>query len=139
MEFDTTRRKSKKIKALMVAIVVLIVVFAGIAGFFFWKWQSLKADPKVAAQETSARITEAVGKIYQLPASEEPTVALIQDKQKLKDQSFFEKAQNGDYLLVYQKSKLALLYREKDNRLINVGPISLDNTPSASTQDTSKP
>ena len=133
MEFDVVRRKSKKNKVLIISIVALIVVFAGVAGFFFWKWQSLKTSPEVAAQETSSRIVEKVGKIYQLPKNEQPTVALIQDIQKLKDQSFFEKAQNGDYLLMYQQSKLALLYREKDGRLINVGPISLDNKQSEST------
>ncbi len=113
---------------LLIGAVALIVVFAGIAGFSLWKWQSLKADPKVSAQETSSRIIKKAGEIYELPSGEEPTVALIQDKTKLKNQSFFGKAKNGDYVLMYTKSKLALLYREKDNRIINAGPISIDDS-----------
>jgi hypothetical protein len=69
-----------------------------------------------------------VGAIYALPTDEEPTVAEIQDRTQLADQAFFAKAQNGDYILVYRQNKLALLYRQKDKKLINVGPVTLDTS-----------
>jgi hypothetical protein len=128
MEFNApTSRKRSRNKILLIASLALVLVFAGTAGFFFWKWQSLKANPTVEAEATSARVIEKVGKIYDLPKGEKPSVALIQDKNKLKDQSFFDKAQNGDHLLMYTNAKLALLYREKDNKLINVGPITIQD------------
>lgn len=130
MEFAATHRRAKG-KLTLVVGAALIVIFAAVAGFFFWQWQSLKSDPKVAAEESSQRILRKVGAIYALPTGEEPTVALVQDKDKLKGQSFFDKAQNGDYLLMYSKAKVALIYREKDGKLINVGPISLDDSKNA--------
>jgi hypothetical protein len=126
MELGESKHKHTKNKLWFGVAVVLIVALAAVSGFFFWKWQSLKSSPSVTAEESSARVIEKVGKIYDLPSKEKPTVALIQDKKKLEDQSFFDKAQNGDYLLMYTNSKLALIYREQDGKLINVGPISID-------------
>ena len=141
MEFNAlSGRKRSKNKILLIASLVLVVAFAAVAGFFFWKWQSLKANPTVEAEATSIRLVEKISKIYDLPKGEKPTLALIQDKNKLKDQSFFAKAQNGDYLLMYTNAKLALLYREKDNKLINVGPINIqDDKQQDSTQEPTKP
>jgi hypothetical protein len=128
MEFHaTTGRKRSRNKILLLVSLALVVLFAAVAGFFFWQWQSLKSNPNIEAQATSTRLIEKVGKIYDLPKDEKPTVALISDKNKLKDQSFFEKAQNGDYLIMYTNAKLALLYREKENKLINVGPITIQD------------
>ena len=103
---------------------VLIVAFAAAAGFFYWQYTNLKANPDSVAQETTQRLVDKVGKLYALP-EEEPTVAQISDKEKLKDQPFVQSAENGDYLLIFTNAKLAVLYREADNRLINVGPIAI--------------
>jgi hypothetical protein len=111
-----------KVILLIVAVVFLVLAIA--AGFFFWKWIQVKDNPDAVAEETSKRVTLEVGKIYELPGDEEPTVAKVQDKEKLKEQVFFENAQNGDYILIYSKKKLALLYREENKKLINVGPIA---------------
>lgn len=136
MEFGTPARKKSKLP--LTLAITLIIILTAVAGFFFWKWQTAEANPAAEAQAASQRIIQKVGKLYALPSGEEPTVALVQDKEKLKDQSFFEKAQNGDHLLMYSKAKLALIYREKDNKLINVGPISINNTNDESQQDKSK-
>jgi hypothetical protein len=104
--------------------IALIVIFAAAAGYFFWQYSNLKANPDAAAQETTQRLTEKVGKLYALP-TEKPTVAQINDKEKLKEQPFFKGAQNGDYLLIFTNTKLAVLYRESENKLINVGPIAI--------------
>jgi hypothetical protein len=121
---------------------VLVVAIAAAAVFFFMQYKNLKDNPDAAAQETTQRLVGEVGKLYALPGDETPTVALVQDKDKLKDQSFFAKAENGDYILIYTNSKLALLYREKDNKLINVGPVSISgqgDTAAGNNSDQSKP
>jgi hypothetical protein len=127
-------RKSNP-RSMMIGAVVLIVVLLAIIGALTLKYTNLKKDPQAAAKATTSKILNKVGELYELPTGEEPTVAQVQDKAKLRDQPFFEKAQNGDYILVYTKNKLAIIYREKINKLINVGPI---NTEQVNNQATSK-
>jgi len=112
-------------KTILIAAGVVIVLLAGAAAYFFWQFQQAKANPNAAAQETSKRLVDEIGRLYQLPSDEQPTVAQVQDKEKLKDQPFFKNGQNGDYILIFTNNKLAILYREKDNKLINVGPINI--------------
>lgn len=111
-------------KIVIAVIAAVIVLLAVVAGYFFWQYTNLKANPDAAAQETTQRLTDKVSKLYALP-SEKPTVAQINDKEKLKEQPFFKSAQNGDYLLIFTNAKLAVLYRENENKLINVGPIAI--------------
>ena len=59
----------------------------------------------------------------ELPTDETPTIATIADKDKLKDQPFFSKAENGDKILAFNKAMLAILYRPSVNKIINVAPI----------------
>lgn len=77
----------------------------------------------------------AVGKLMVLPSDETPTLATVLDKEQLKDQPFFADSQNGDKILIYTKAKKAIIYRLDGNKLINVGPIILDQTQSGSTSD----
>lgn len=122
-ELRTGSRFSGRSK-LVALVIAIIVALAATAGYFFWQYTNLKANPDAAAQETTQRLVGKVGKLYAVP-SETPTVAQINDKEKLKEQPFFQNTQNGDYLLIFTKAKLAVLYRENENKLINVGPIAI--------------
>lgn len=116
----------KQKKHLVLILAAIIVVLLAVIGVLVWKYQQTNSSVTSKNQDTSKRIIAEVSKLYLVPTGEEPTVALIQDKSKLGDQEFFKKVDNGDYLLVYQKSKIALVYREKDNKLVNVGPVNID-------------
>jgi hypothetical protein len=118
------KKSPSRNNTVLVAGAVVIVVLAALAGFFFWQYNNLKANPDSVAQETTQRLVAKVDKLYAIP-EEEPTVAQISDKEKLKDQPFFQSAENGDYLLIFTNAKLAILYRESENRLVNVGPIAI--------------
>lgn len=116
---------SNKNKLIVFAVTAaVVVILAGLAGFFYWKYTDLRANPDSVAQETTQRLVNKVGNLYALP-DEEPTVAQISDREKLNDQPFFQNAENSDYLLIFTNAKLAVLYREDENRLINVGPIAI--------------
>ncbi len=130
----SARRFNNKV---IIGFVLLFVGLALAAGFFGWQFFTQKKDPEKARQDMATRITEEVGRIYALPTDEKPTVAQVQDKSKLADQQFFDKAKNGDYVIIYQTAKLALLYRESAKKLINVGPISIDNQQAQATGQSS--
>ena len=121
---NTIRQRKLPIVLLSAVIVILLAVI----GVLVWKYQQTNTDEASKNKETSARILEKVSDLYMVPTNEEPTVALVQDKSKLGNQEFFKKAQNGDYLIIYQKDKIALIYREKDDKLVNVGPVNLDQS-----------
>ena len=115
-------KKKHLIIAIIAAVIVLLLC---IIGLLTWKYQQVSKNPEDTAKKTSARIIDKITKLYLVPTKEEPTVAQIQDKNKLDDQEFFKHAKNGDYLLIYQKERLALIYREEANKLVNVGPVNL--------------
>lgn len=125
------KRFSKKTTIIAVVVFVVLVL----AGIF--AWQLLKKDSgnaELAQRQASAdRVLKEVGKIYVLPEKEDPTVAQVEDKNKLKGQTFFDNAKDGDYVILYRAAKLALLYREDIHKLINVGPISLSTEQSTGT------
>lgn len=110
---------------IVIGIVIGVLLIA--VGVLGWKYYQVSKDNSDDSKEISAKIIQKVAALYMIPTNEEPTVARIQDKNKLENQDFFKNASNGDYLLVYQKNKVALVYREQNNKLVNVGPVNIEN------------
>jgi hypothetical protein len=107
-----------------IIIVCCLVVFVGGGGYILWQLFGGSKDQVATNQQTVNRLVNEVSQVFVLPDGQ-PTVALIQDKNKLADQPFYKPAENGDYLMVYPDAKLALIYREKVHKLVNVGPITV--------------
>ncbi len=123
--------KRKKTKFIIIGLLVLIVVLGGTAGYFYSKYQKVKNNPETVAKEETASLEKTLSKLMTLPTGETPSVATIIDKDKLKDQAFFNNAANGDKVLIYTKAQKAIIYRPSTNKIINVGPISLNQVPVA--------
>jgi len=120
-------KKTGKLNIIISAVLVVIAVaLAALTFYFFTQYQSIKKNPNQVAQAEVDAIVANVSKIIDLPKDETPTLATVLDKDKLKDQPFFAMAENGDKILIYTKAKKAIIYRTKDNKLINVGPIVID-------------
>jgi hypothetical protein len=120
------KSKSGVSRILVIVAVVVILVLGGAAGYFFFKYQNIKKNPNQVAQAEVNRVAKLVGQLIALPNDESPTLATIQDQDKIKDQPFFANTKNGDIILIYTKAKKAIIFREKENKIINVGPISID-------------
>lgn len=120
------KKTSKANIIISVVLVVIAVALAALTFFFYRQYQNIKKNPNQIAQAEIDAVTANIGRIIDLPKDETPTLATVQDKDKLKDQAFFAMAENGDKILIYTKSKKAIIYRPKDNRLVNVGPIVID-------------
>lgn len=70
-------------------------------------------------------IMEKLSRIIVLP-EEVPSIATVTDVEKLKNEPFFAKAQNGDKVIVYSQAKRALLYRPSENKIIDITVIGLE-------------
>lgn len=138
-QVETTKHKSKSPFKLFGVILVLIIAGAGYGGAYYYynQYKETKIvldNPEVASQNEVKEITEKLGKIYELPKDEEPTVATVLDVEKLKDQPFFSNAQNGDKVIIYTKSQLAILFRVNDNKIITVAPVAIDQQAATETE-----
>jgi len=122
MKYSLTGAKRRSFLWVCGIIILLLLVVVGILSWKYYQ-TSKNTDNK---QQTASRIIDKVKRLYLVPTSEEPTVALIQDKAKLNDQEFFKEARDGDYLLIYQKKRVALVYREEVNKLVKVGPVNIE-------------
>lgn len=107
-------------KVFLPLLLIVTVLSTVLAGFFFLQYRSIRAkDP---ANNVNEVVTK-VGKLAALPEGETPTLATVSDRDKLTDQDFFSKAENGDKVLVYLKAGKAYLYRPSLNRIIDIAPI----------------
>lgn len=125
------------LKNLIGLIFVLLFIGAIAGGYYYYtSYQKLLKNPDIVTQQEVNWLEEKVGKLMELP-DETPTTATVLDKDKLKDQPFFQKAENGDKILIYTAAKKAILYRPSTNKIVEVMPIAIDNTQngSATTQN----
>ena len=112
---------------IFVILVGVVVLSSGTAVYFYNQYSGLKQDPNKVAQEEVSKVVAQVGKLIVLPEGETPTLATVADIEKLKDQSFFAKAQTGDKVLIYTNAKRAILYNPGLNKIVEVAPISIGN------------
>ena len=110
---------------IIMAVVLVVAVTTSIV--FYSKYNHLKSNPTAAADKETNDLVGRVDNLMTLPKDEKPTIATVQDKGKLKDQPFFADANNGDKLLIYTNAKKAIIYRPDANKVINVGPIVINN------------
>ena len=102
-----------------------IIILLGSTSYFYYQYHKLSQNgPQIATQEEGKRVATAVGKLMLLPHDETPTIATVTDIKKLQDQPFFKNAANGNKVLIFPTSKLAIIYDSKQNLIINVGPVN---------------
>lgn len=123
---------------ILIIVLVLSLIGAGAGGTYYYhnKYQEVNlklSNPEKRAQEEVAKMVAEIGQIMELPMDEQPTVATVLDKDKLKDQGFFAHAENGDKVVIYSKARKAILYRESTKKIIEVAPIDLSQPESSKT------
>jgi len=131
---DRVKRFLKTPLFWIILIVLILLCGISVAGFYQYRrvtseLTKIKETP-TGGQLTDERqrelITEVAAKIM-LPADEKPTVAVVSDINRLKDQQFFTSGQNGDVVLIYMNSRKAILYRPSEKKIIEVAPVNLSN------------
>lgn len=121
--------------------IVLTIISTGSGGYFYYQYQqsqkelqTLKTDPTTvqkAAEAEVKKLIEEVARLISLPEGEEPTVAIVTDVEKLKDQAFFAKAKNGDKVIIYTQAKKAILYDPVAKKIVDVAPINIGSASAA--------
>lgn len=110
--------------------MLILIALAGVPSYYFYnKYQTSQAllqNPTEATKVEIKTITAQIGKLMELPAGEEPTIATILDKEKLKDQPFYARSENGDKIIIYAQAKKAILYRPSTKKIIDTAPLNID-------------
>lgn len=116
----------KNIKKYIIIFALVAVLIGALAAgvYFYLQFQSGQKVAGVATVQEVDSLVERVGKLVELPQGEQVTLATVSDIQKLQDQPFFVRAQNGDKVLIYEQSKKAILYRPSTNKIIEIGPVT---------------
>ena len=108
-----------------VCVVLSVAVAYGIYAWYGGHYPFSKDQIANEAENTKALISQ-VSKIIVLPEGEQPTVATVSDPNLLRSQPFFARARRGYKVLIYAKSKKAILYDPISNKIVEVAPINLD-------------
>jgi len=114
-------------KPFTLILILLLLLALGTAGFFYKQYTDVKNNPNALAAAETESLVKKVGVLIMLPKDETPTIATVNDKEKLKDQPFFKDANIDDKLLIYTNAKQAIIYRPSENKVINVGPIAISD------------
>lgn len=131
---ENDHKKGKLSKKLFIILgIILVLILLGIGIYFYGEYQknqNLLKNPTLAAQVEAQTLISELEKLMVLPKDEQPTIATVSDVNKLKEQPFFAKAQNGYKVIIYPKSQKAILYDPKEHKIVEVGPINLGETTS---------
>ncbi len=107
-------------------IFSVILGLVAVAGYFYWQYRQLATQNP---EREIAAISKELRKFMDLPESPLPTMATVTEKEKLQQQEFFQKAENGDKVLIYLSEGKAILYRPSTGKVIDVAPIRQTETP----------
>ena len=115
-------RKKPTLKWLPWVVIALLVIVSGFLWFEYNQAQNKLADN---SQQYYQQQTKNLGKLIILPTNETPTIVTVKDATKVRNQSFYASAKNGDITFVYAKNKRAILYRPDRNIIVNVAPVTV--------------
>ena len=122
---------SKKKKGLVVLIVIVVVTAAIITS----KAIKLSSTKKLNVDQ---EILESVAEVVLLP-NEAPQFATVSNVNQLKEQVFFKDAQNNDRVIIFPQAAKAILYRPSIDRVINIGPVTLEQPTTQDDKITDEP
>ncbi len=110
----------KKPPKLLKSIVIIIVVVIGIGIYYA---SSRVANAPEQTEASDQQILSQLKTILFLPEDVSPSMAVVTDAGKLKEQqpNFFANAKNGDRVILYPD--LAIIYDYQANKIIKIGPV----------------
>lgn len=126
-----SRPKMRKPSPTVSVMGLLLLLALGTAGYFYYQYSHMA---QVAEATEIKALVNKVGKVVALPEGEVPTLATVTNKEKLDNQPFFQKAANGDKILIYTAAGQVVLYRPSTGKVIDMTTVSI--TPEIVPQET---
>lgn len=127
----TSKKNHTKVLAVLSVFFVLLVIATCYGFYHAFRSKSRTEKSTVvqnAEQEEAKNLVTEVSRIMILPSDEVPTVATVTEIEHLKDQPFFQKAQNGNKVLIFLTAKVAILYDPVAKKIVNIGPLNIADT-----------
>ncbi len=137
-------------KNILVIVIIIIIIIAGIVYYVVQPKtvgnvpaSGVVASGTPAANATAtAQVQSVLAKLAThmvLPTGETPQIGQIDDPvQATKAQPFVAGAIKGDLLIVYVKARKAIVYSPSRDLIVNVGPVSMNPTPTATSTPVKK-
>ncbi len=128
-------KKNLKIGGWILAVAMFLLAIGTSIYFYRMYKKALATGENIQKKSETELLLENLGKLIELPTNEGPTIATVTDKTKLTQQEFFQKAQNGDKIIIYTQGKRAILFRPAENKIIDVATLntSSDSAPADTT------
>lgn len=129
------RRSRRKLFVILIFFLIILLTGGGLAYYTYNARKDVDSGQKEKPELTEGissdeielneidRIVSEVRTIMLLP-DETPILATVSDLEKVKNQTFFEKAELGDKVLVYMEAKKAILFRPSSKMIIEVGRVN---------------
>ena len=133
---NNTRNNVKRRKFFRPGIVIFLLILAltaaGITIFLLAKDLNTKTDSQ--SENAGLAVKSKVEKLMYLP-NETPQVMTMENADEVKKNNpFFKDVQNGDQILIFLADSRVVIYRESENKIVNVGPIVNDSSKQESSE-----
>jgi len=107
-------RRPKLTKKVIIAAVTAVIVIVSVAAYILYF--------QPTSELTNQQVIDRVQSLSDVPNSEIPTIATVEDAESLAIQDgFYSEAIDGDKVLVYVVNKRAIIYRPSTNTIIKDG------------------
>lgn len=118
------KRKLPAKKVFITIIPVILIILGTI--FLVKKYPQVLGLSQIDSdtEAENSLLIEEVKKLMIIP-DEVPTIVTVSEKERVQSQKFFEKAENGDKVLVFTNAKKAILYRPSVNKIVEVGSVNI--------------
>lgn len=114
--------KKSVVVILFSLLSIVTIVSLGVAIYSYTQVRSVKKSAGDGASTDDKKMLETISSAMVLPG-EAPTIITVTDREKLQDQEFFKKAQNGDKVVIYEGIRRIFLFRPSLNKIIDVAPL----------------
>ncbi|MDR1196982.1 MAG: hypothetical protein LBL08_01780 [Candidatus Nomurabacteria bacterium] len=136
VENKSVKPKRSKLRVILVVLAATVIVALAATVVILWQQNATLRNTDQAVAEQAQQLKDKVGLLMEIP-DETPVIATVSDVEKLREQPFFQKAEDGDKVLIFSAEKKAVIYRESTNKIINSGPIAVtsDDSGNVKTED----